>query len=212
MNIKGLLAIVPLSLALVACGGKDTSNTANVSNTDDNSAPQVTEPKTENTKNNAAQNQNVDEKTAEVGNSIYVNASTKLTGADAAKIFSDKYPNAQIESVEYDTEEYKYEISAKDAEKEYEIKINPESGEIIAEEFENDRDDDEFLTTEQIAKAEDFLNKAVLNSGEGFLVKSWDMDIDDGICEIDIELKGDGGSEMEYKYNVDTAELIEKEN
>ncbi len=213
MNLKKLLAVVPLSLALVACGGKNASTSENTA-PDKNNTAQATEEKTE---NNTTENQitdetkNADEKQTDTLSSIYVNAATKLTGSDAALIFTEKYPDAQIEAIEYDTEEYKYEISAKDADKEYEMKINPETGEVISEEFENDRDDDKFLDFEQIAKAEDLLHKALSDAGEGFLVKSWDMDFDDNIYKIDIELKN-SNSEIEYSYNVDTGDLVEKDN
>ena len=84
---------------------------------------------------------------------------------------------------------------------------------IIKESTDTDDDQDEMeITREQVAKVMDLVDLSLSEAGEDAKLKEWTIDGDDGMVKLEVEMDTDGLADMEYTYNIETGELIEKDD
>lgn len=111
---------------------------------------------------------------------------------DAITTFRDTFAgdNINIDSVQFEMDDnrYVYSIDGWDDTNDYELKIDAETGDILAQEQEEDTDADDMLTVEGIVSPKEAMNAALAASGEGY-VKEWELEVenDQTIYDIDIE-------------------------
>lgn len=205
MNIKKLTGVITMGLLLTACNKANDNATVNNANDmkENNTKVESNVNNTSKTTNNVAQANGIDY----ASDSLYANPNVKLTAKEAADVLLAKYPNAKIKDISFDVDSFEYEVTGIDGTTEYELEINPETGDIIRESQENENEK-LFLSDEQILKVEKLLEIAVNHSGNAFKVTEYDISFDDGICELEIELKNADGAQVEYKYDVDTETAI----
>lgn len=208
MNIKKLTGIITMGLLLTACNKANDNAAVNNANDMKENNTKVES----NVTNNTAASTNDKVATSNAGidytsDSLYANPNVKLTAKEAADVLLAKYPNAKIKDISFDVDSFEYEVTGIDGTTEYELEINPETGDIIRESQENENEK-LFLSDEQILKVEKLLEIAVNHSGNAFKVTEYDISFDDGICELEIELKNADGAKVEYKYDVDTETAI----
>lgn len=205
MNIKKLTGVITMGLLLTACNKADNAATVNNSpeKTENNTKVESNVNNTSKTTNNKTQANGIDY----TSDSLYANPNVKLTAKEAADVLLAKYPNAKIKDISFDSDTFEYEVTGIDGTTEYELEINPETGDIIRESQESENEKF-FLSDEQILKVEKLLEVAVNHSGNDFKVNEYDISFDDGICELEIELRNANGAEVEYKYDVDTETAI----
>ena len=205
MNIKKLTGVITMGLLLTACNKANDNATVNNANDmkENNTKVESNVNTTSKTTNNKTQANGIDY----TSDSLYANPNVKLTAKEAADVLLAKYPNAKIKDISFDVDSFEYEVTGIDGTTEYELEINPETGDIIRESQENENEK-LFLSDEQILKVEKLLEIAVNHSGNAFKVTEYDISFDDGICELEIELKNADGAQVEYKYNVDTETAI----
>lgn len=190
-NLVLALALV-LSLALVGC----------------NKAPTTMD------ETDQSKMQDVASETDTAGNDA-LNAVT-LSAEDAVKIFTDKYADAKIDNISFEMEKgsYVYEINGFDDASEYEMEINAADGSIINDKSEKDRDqDNKAIDLALLGNANELIESAKADAGEGFYLDSYSIDVDDSgnITKIEIEVKNANGKDIEYEYNLETKELIKKD-
>ena len=134
----------------------------------------------------------------------------KFTPEEAFDKFMELHPEAKIESLDLDKGlmDYQYVVEGYDTENEYEVKINPVNGEVISDETEMAELDDENgeITKEHLAKVDSLIDKAKAEDASDSELDEWDISVDDGRVVIDIEI-----GTIEYSYDMDTEELIEKD-
>lgn len=205
MNIKKLTGVITMGLLLTACNKANDNATVNNANdmTENNTKVESNVNNTSKTTNNKTQANGLDY----TSDSLYANPNVKLTAKEAADLLLAKYPNAKIKDISFDSDTFEYEVTGIDGTTEYELEINPETGDIIRESQESENEKF-FLSDEQILKVEKLLEVAVNHSGNDFKVNEYDISFDDGICELEIELRNADGAEVEYKYDVDTETAI----
>ena len=208
MNIKKLTGVITMGLLLTACNKANDNTAVNNANDKTENNTKVESNVTDNTA--ASTNDKVATSNAGIdytSDSLYANPNVKLTAKEAADVLITKYPNAKIKDISFDVTSFEYEVTGIDGTTEYELEINPETGDIIRESQESENEKF-FLSDEQILKVEKLLEVAVNHSGDTFKVTEYDISFDDGICELEIELKNADGAKVEYKYNVDTESAI----
>lgn len=205
MNIKKLTGVITMGLLLTACNKANDNAAVNNANDikENNTKVESNVNNTSKTTNNKTQANGIDY----TSDSLYANPNVKLTAKEAADVLLAKYPNAKIKDISFDVDSFEYEVTGIDGTTEYELEINPETGDIIRESQENENEK-LFLSDEQILKVEKLLEIAVNHSGNAFKVTEYDISFDDGICELEIELKNADGAQVEYKYDVDTETAI----
>lgn len=205
MNIKKLTGVITMGLLLTACNKANDNAAVNNANdkTENNTQVESNVNNASKTTNNKAQANGIDY----TSDSLYANPNVKLTAKEAADVLLAKYPNAKIKDISFDVDSFEYEVTGVDGTTEYELEINPETGDIIRESQESENEK-LFLSDEQLLKVEKLLEIAVNHSGDTFKVTEYDISFDDGICELEIELKNADDAKVEYKYNVDTEAAI----
>lgn len=141
---------------------------------------------------------------------------TSISLEDAIKVFTDKYPEANIEDISFDVDNNvaKYEIEAFDDSNEYDMEIAAKDGSIIKDNFEKDNTTDKkAIDTSLISKVDDFVSDAIKDAGSDYYLDSYSIDYEEtgAYTELDIEVKDSNGTDIEYKYNMETGELIKKD-
>nr|WP_300004973.1 PepSY domain-containing protein [Tissierella sp.] len=136
----------------------------------------------------------------------------KLTPANAFEIFMEKYPNAKIKKVELDTKSssYVYKVKGYDEEKEYKLYINPVDGNIVKLKEKIQKQGPKDLTKNGLEKIQALVDKSLQDAGDGSRVDEWELEVDKGILILEVEVELKGGKEIEYKYNLESGELIRK--
>ncbi len=147
--------------------------------------------------------------------------SIKVTVAEAIAAFEKAYPDTSITSIDLDTSfgAYYFEVQGVDDNKEYELKINAETGEETKEREEN-LDADE---KNGVKKAEDALNlKDILSIDDAtkFAAEAlgvtqetatdWSLDKELTITYWEVTFKS-GRSESSVKLNAQTGDILETE-
>ncbi len=133
---------------------------------------------------------------------------------EAFDIFAEEYPNVNIKEFKLDKElrKYVYKIEAYVDNDEYEVEIDPFTGDFLDVKSEKDLDDDreyEEITRENIEKVQALVDEALANSEADSLVKEWSVEVDDGIIKLEIEIDQEGFDDIEYTYNLETGQLLE---
>lgn len=139
-----------------------------------------------------------------------------LSAEDAVKIFTDKYAGVSVDDISFEMKKgsYVYEINGFDDANEYEMEINAADGSIIKDKSEKDKNlDDKAIDLALLGNANELIESAKTDAGEGFYLDSYSIDVEDSgsITKIDIEVKNASGKDIEYEYNLETKELIKKD-
>ena len=138
-----------------------------------------------------------------------------LTPMEAFDKYIEKYPNTKVEEISLDRNfgSYVYKVEGYDGEKEYKLKISAVDGSIVEENIEKDNDykNKGEITKTYIEKIESLVSQALEDAGKGAELDQWSLEINDGIVILEVEIDLNGSDDIEYKYNVESGELIEKD-
>lgn len=130
---------------------------------------------------------------------------------DAVQIFFDTFPEAEgIDNVDFDVDDgrFEYEIDGFNANTEFELTINAETGEILEQKSENDDDRDTAIDFDNIISPQEAMTNALEAAGSGY-VKEWNLDTDDGRTIYDIDIEGADNGVDDVEVNAETGEIIE---
>lgn len=143
-------------------------------------------------------------------------AAEDISLEDALKVFTDKYPEANIEDISFDVDNNvaKYEIEAFDDSNEYDMEISAKDGSIIKDNFEKDNTaNKKAIDTSLISKVNDFVAETIKDAGSDYYLDSYSMDYEESgaYTQLEVEVKNSNGKDIEYKYNMETGELVKKD-
>lgn len=145
----------------------------------------------------------------------------KVTVAEAISAYEKAYPNTSITSIDLDTSfgAYYFEVKGVDDNKEYELKINAETGDETKEREEN-LDADEKNGTKKTEDALDLkdilsLEDATKFAAEALAVEAetatdWSLDRELAVTYWEVTFKS-GRSESSVKLNAQTGAVLETE-
>lgn len=170
----------------------------------------TTTPTDTNTKNETQVTDTTDEKATDQ------KVADNISLADALKVFTDKYPDASIEDISFDVDNNvaKYEIEAFDDSNEYDMEIAAKDGSIIKDKSEKDNTaNKKAIDTSLISKVDDFVAETIKDAGSDYYLDSYSMDYEESgaYTKLEIEVENSNGKDIEYKYNMETGELIKKD-
>lgn len=136
----------------------------------------------------------------------------KLTATEAYDTFLQKKQGSKVEKVEldYDNNVYYYKIEGSDEASYYEMKIDAITGEIAKEEKDNKDDVDAEVSLDYVKKVDEFVKKSLDDAGGTLTSLEWDLEMENGRPELEIEIQRAEG-EIEYTYDMETGELLEKD-
>ncbi|MDY0236464.1 MAG: PepSY domain-containing protein [Gudongella sp.] len=139
----------------------------------------------------------------------------KLTPMDAFDIYREEYPDKLVKKIELDKyfDSYVYKVEGYNDDDEIEIKIDPVNGDIIDTDTELDMDLDRQgeITIAKVEMIQEFLDKSLLDAGTGTMVDEWTLEWNEGILELEIDINLPERGDIDYTYNIETSELIEKD-
>lgn len=193
--MKKFILVLVFAFAFVGCQKANTNTTT---------------PTDTNTKNETQVSDKTDKTTTDQ------TPAENISLEDALKVFTDKYPNASIEEVSFDVDNKvaKYEIEAFDDSNEYEMKISAKDGSIIKDNFEKyNTANKKAIDTSLISKVDDFVAETIKDAGSDYYLDSYSMDYEESgaYTQLEVEVKNSNGKDIEYKYNMETGELIKKD-
>lgn len=190
-NLKYGASALVLATVLTACGGENAQKAKdNTKDAKNNTEAAVTE-EAEKTKDNVEDD--VENKIDDLKTGIE-EKEFNISLDDAVDKFKETFPSEGVEvsSVELDEDDdnYVYDIQGFDENKEYEAKIDAESGEVLAQEEETDEEvkDNVAIDFVSIISPKEAMDKALENN-EGY-VKSYEIESNDEgklVYKIDIE-------------------------
>lgn len=211
-NLKYGFSALALALVLSSCSQdkvKDAKNDAKdiASNAESMVSEQVesTKDKIEDKKQEKAKEKNAEAMVKGIENKEF-----KISLDDAIKKFKDTFTEngIEVEAVEFgeDDGKYGYKIQGFKGNKEYELSLDADSGEVLSQESDTDEDsqNDMAIDFSKIIKPEDAIKKAKENN-KGY-VESWDLDYDNGklVYEVDVQ---DGD---DVQLDASTGDIIKK--
>ena len=173
-------------------------------------APTTQTPAETDTKNETEVNDTTDERATDQKDV------TIISLEDAIKVFTDKYPEANIEDISFDVDNKvaKYEIEAFDDSNEYDMEISAKDGSIIKDNFEKDNTaNKKAIDTSLISKVDDFVAETIKDAGSDYYLDSYSIDYEESgaYTQLEVEVVNSNGKDIEYKYNMETGELIKKD-
>lgn len=107
-----------------------------------------------------------------------------------------------------------YEVHGFDKENEYELKLRADDGSTIGEETEKENTaGKKAIDLDLLEDLYNVLDAAVADAGEGYMLKSYSVDYEEqgSFTKLEIELENAKGQDIEYEYNLNTLELLEKD-
>lgn len=200
MDKKKILlpVMIVLMFSLVACGTSTNQNQANhVKAPVVNDSPEI------------SQNQMSDHR-AEDGVS-------SLSATEAYDLYISKYPDAKVEEIKLDVDSgaglTTYQVEGYSGQTKYQLKISAPDGSVIKEETEikDDHISDGEITKDHVEKVESLVIKAIEDVGAGASLDEWSLEFENGIAQLEVEVNVDGLEDIEYKYNLETGELLKKD-
>ncbi len=196
-----LASSLVVALGLTACSGEDVKDSSPAKDND-----QIEQD------NQDHDNDKIEDKGSSANKDLSNYNDIELTVNDAYNKFIEENLDVNLEKIEldYDDNTYFYKIEGHDGDLYHEMKINAITGDITKDE-EKDKDKEDILDLKYLNKIDEFVQKSLNDSGEGFISMEWDLDIKDGIPELEVEIEREDG-ELEYTYNLDTGELLEKDS
>lgn len=200
-----ILIVLVLTLALSAC----TRNSSN-----NNSNDQISKVESANTDTNKDSNPDSNiNNTGTTTNVVYEDI--KLTPEEVFNIYVEKYPNVKVNklALDFDRGTYVYEVEGYDDTNKYELKIDPVDGKILREEQKqrDDNDTEGEITIENVNKIQELMGKALKDAGNSYKVDEWELKFDNGQSIFEIEVVDANDHDIDYKYNINAMELIEKD-
>lgn len=201
-----LILALGLVLTLTACGEQNKGNqnemnnntveNAEVNNKDN---PQETAPDT-NPEGVVAKEAYVDE------------AGYPVTVNQAVDAFKKQWPEGKLKEVSFGKEgdRYVYELDGESDSKEYSLKLDATSGEILGQKEENDQD----MVGEELTLAGLKTEKEAFEAGKKAIneevkgIESWSLEIENGkaIYQVEFDL---GGQDREVSLDAKTLEVLE---
>lgn len=140
-----------------------------------------------------------------------------LSPQEAIDKFIESHADSKITEIKLDKNlnDYHYKIEGYDSDNDYEVKVNPVTGDIVSDDEDlidlDDDDDKGEITKDHIAKIDSILDKAMNESGEGSNIKEWSLEYDDNKLIFEVEIEKDN-NDIEYTYDLESEELIEKDD
>lgn len=167
----------------------------------------------------AAPQGTVEESTTQEAQAVATNPITdavKISRDEAIQVFTGEYPSASLDEFELDSENgvYYYEMSGFEEKNEYELKISATDASIIEKDRDKEfRPDNKALDLELFKNIDTLVEEAMKDAGEGYVLKSYSIDYEErgSFTKLDIELENAKGQDIEYEYNLNTLELLEKD-
>lgn len=139
--------------------------------------------------------------------------SVKIGELEVYDIFTEKYPDTKLNEIgmELENMKYVYEIEGYTVDKEYEVKIDSTNGEILRENIDSFENTSGDIKKEDVEKVEKFVDMALKDGGSEYRLKEWKIKHELGNKLIEIEIFDSKNKDIEYKYNLETEELLEKD-
>ncbi|HIW21847.1 MAG TPA: PepSY domain-containing protein [Candidatus Dorea intestinavium] len=215
MKKLGMILLI-LTLLVTACGNKDTNKEVDNGSSQDNSKnstetqDEVAQNKEDGSEDTAKEETEKEDTQKE---ELQKHENIKISVEEAFDMYLDKYPNTKINEIEFELEDdhYEYEIEGYDGNKEYELKINANSGEILEEDEDTEDEEQGELKRDDLGNVDKYLKEALADAGDGFWLDEYELKVKSNYTKFDIEVKNDKGDKIKYKYDFNSGELLKKE-
>ncbi|GGC89440.1 PepSY domain-containing protein [Enterococcus wangshanyuanii] len=217
MNKKVIVATIGLGVLLAGCTSNNKSLEAN---NQSKASTEVSQKITfDSSTGESSSTKNTASSSTATADATKNQVQVKVTLEDAVKAYQEAYPNTAITSLDLDPSfgTYYYEIKGVDDSKEYEVKINAETGELKKEREETlDREDqngvekaNEALDLNNLKSMDDISKIAVDSFGEGQAIE-WSLERELSTTYWEVKVQS-GNQEMSVKINAQTGDVLEKE-
>ena len=152
--------------------------------------------------------------TPKPGQNIGIDYSEKIKFSviDIYDNYIEEFDGVSLYNIELTLKElgYVYELEGSDTNDEHEATYDAITGEKIKYKKDTKDSTKVALTKDDLFKIENLFNDAHADAGDAYRLDEWTLEVKDGTKIFEIELKDVSRHEIEYKYNLDTGELLKK--
>lgn len=136
----------------------------------------------------------------------------RLSPSDAFDIYIKRYPNSTVRELELDkkSKSYVYKVKGYDDEKKYKAYIDPMDGTITKVKEELTKGNYKEISQASTQKIKELVDKSLEDAGQASVLDEWSLELEDGMLELEVEVKLKNGDHIEYEYNLATGELLKK--
>lgn len=163
---------------------------------------------------NPSAGEQVPDKNVVDNNVVEPGEETLITPMAALDIYINKYPNNKIKEIELDNNKgiYTYKIEGYENNSEFEMKIDSVNGDILSEEQDIEEDFNKYgdITKENLETIEAYVKKVLDEAGNGSVLDEWTIKAKDGRILLEIEVDLPNGDDIEHIYDIETGELVER--
>lgn len=133
-----------------------------------------------------------------------------VTPSEALQVYKEQYPDTTVKEVELEakSQAYVYKVEGYDDEKEYKVYIDPKNGEIQETKEKRSKRIAKEITKEHTDKILTLVDKAL--KGDNRTLYEWSLELEDGRLELTVKTDLENGERSNYKYDLDTGELLKK--
>ncbi len=140
----------------------------------------------------------------------------EMSPEKAFDAFMALHPDSKVTEIKLEKNygNLEYKVEGYDLSRDYEVRINAQSGDVRSDNSETlDRDDrnDPFISKDDVAKISPLVAKAMNEVNAGAQFEKWSLENDDGYLDFEIEFT-DAGRELEFTYDLSSGALKEKSN
>lgn len=106
--------------------------------------------------------------------------SPAVTLNDAIDIFLSEFPDAQIEEIEFEKDHGRwiYEINGAWNDREHELEIDAENGDIVDRDEDSLDDNNRYLDLDKLIEGEEAVKNAKQEIGQDAILESWELEIE----------------------------------
>lgn len=198
MNRKILISSLFILLVLAGCSSAPKDN--------EESTPKEPEVN-ESTDNEEKNNDEIKDDTSYKNN-------IKYAANQIYDLFLEDYDGVKVTQIELSAknESYIYEVEGYDESFEHESKYDAKTSEMTS--YEKDDLDDHYndLSKDGFENIEGLIDMSLDDAGEGYFFEEYSIKAKDGFTKIEIEVKNESDHDIEYEYDLNTKELIEKDD
>lgn len=144
-------------------------------------------------------------------------ADAKVSPEDAFNKFMDAHADAKITEIKLDTEDedLEYKVEGYNDSNEFQMRIDAVSEDVKKDETDElDEDDKEegIITDADISKVKGLIDKGMNEADSDLKFKKWSLEDEDGSLEFEIEFEDSNEEDVEYSYDLNSGELLERDD
>lgn len=126
--------------------------------------------------------------------------------------FTSKFPQATVNEIEFEREggRWEFRIEGYAGDTEYKLVLDAETMDVLREKQEHDPGEYGEISADRLGDINPLIEQALADAGSDYRIDEWELEVKHGGLLLKVEVRNDAGNEIEYLFDFDSGELIER--